>query len=841
MLGLWLPPVASLGADLVGPTAPSVAAQPRPGEQPAPTRDELFLQVFKHPPPKIPISGYVMVVVDGSERQKVKAVFSQNEQEMLLEGKPVVAFLSQLLRADIVQRLERKIDGQGWLDRAALEEAGVAIAFHPRKFEVVIETSPGMREKRVRYVNAPLPDPFTVEAIRPAPVSGFLNFNLKGTTRRDTTATPASNLNQVAFAVDGAINVTGVVVEGSAFGQTGDGRLVQRGDIRLVYDRPQRALRFTAGDLNYPSVGYQQFVNMLGIGVSKDFSLQPHVPPYRTGAFDFYLERPAEVKVWANDSLVNTLQLPAGAHDIRGLMPAIGQNDMRLVIEDSAGRREVLHFSFIYNPVLLDKGRNYFSYNAGFRREFKDGGYHYDPKKPVLSASYLEGLTDETTLGAYAQADTLRALIGLKALHVFSLGTLQLDTAASRSDRGRWDVGARIEMTGAPPAKGGLRVQSQVYAEFLGRHFSSINASSSAPNDAINFGASLAVPMGREATGQLSGGFSSARRAGANDTYQAAATVTRRWGRYISSSVSLRHRRADHGGPLTELLFGLNISFSKGTGSYYAAKELESNTVSSQWDSGRSSNSTTPYGFASTRIGPDGREYVGGGGYWGNQGLAEASYTRNENDQPQGKFVRDETTVRLQSALVFANTTFALARPVLENFAIVTGQEGLARVAMKVDPDGSGGSRARSNWISPAVIGDLSNYRLRDLRIDPINPPLGATPDKLTFTLAPTYKSGFLLKLGRERRTVAVGRLVDEQREPLVNLSIEILRLDSPNEKPASTFTSRGGGFQMPDIKPGRYEIRAVSTRRWGRVTVDIPETQDGLYRLGDVVLPPEL
>ncbi len=195
--------------------------------------------------------------------------------------------------------------------------------------------------------------------------------------------------------------------------------------------------------------------------------------------------------------------------------------------------------------------------------------------------------------------------------------------------------------------------------------------------------------------------------------------------------------------------------------------------------------------------------------------------------------------MRLQSALVFANTTFALARPVAENFAIVKGKDGLAGVDMQVDPDGSGGSRAQSSWLSPAVLVDLSSYRLRDLRIEPVNPPLGASPEKLSFTLLPTYKSGFLLKLGKERRIIAIGRLVDDQRGPLAHLPIEIRRLDDHDEKPVSTITSRGGGFQMPDIKPGRYEIRPSSTTRWGSVTVEIPETQDDLYRLGDVVVLP--
>jgi len=841
VLALSVCPAALPGADTAGNLVAAVDVRPAAGDQPSPdkTRDELFMEVFKHPPPNIPVSSYVMVVIDGATRQKVKAVLAPGGgQDVLLDGKAMVALLTNVLRPDIVHELERKIDSQGWLHRAALDEAGVATSFNPRKFEFSIETAPGMRETKVRYLNLPLTDPFSVDAIRPAPVSGFLNLNVKGVAQSNTVATSTSTQTDAAFAADGAINLRGVVLEGSAYGQTGANGSLQRGNVRLVYDLPQRALRFTAGDLSYPVFGYQTMVNMGGIGFSKDFSLQPHVPTYRMSEFDFYLERPAEVKMWVNNSLVNTLQLPAGTHDIRGLLPAVGQNDIDLVIEDSAGRRQILHFSFIYDPVLLNKGRSLFSYNAGFRRSLQNGDYRYDTKKPVLSASYLKGLTDETTLGAYAQADNSRALLGLRALHVFPIGTLQLDPATSRSDHEKWDVGTRLALT-TVPARNGHGVQTQIAVEYLGRNFGSIDTSSPAPGKALNYSAAFSTSLGQGITGQLSGNYNSARAAGAIDPYGASATLIRRWGKYTSGSMSLRHHRSDHNEPVTELLFGLSISFSKGSASYYAAKELESNTVTASWDSGRPSNATTPYEFASTRVGSDSREYKAGGGYWGNQGLAEASYTRDEFDQGTGRYTRDDAEVRLQSTLVFADGTFGVARSVTENFAIVTGKEGLANVAMKVDPDGSGGSRARSDWLSPAVLTDLSNYRLRDVRVEPVDPPLGATPEKTAFLLAPTYKSGFLLKLGKELSIVAVGRLVDDQREPLAHLPIEIQRLDKPQEKPVSTFTSRSGGFQVPDIKPGRYEIRASNSTRWGPVTVEIPAAPDGLYRMGDVVMSP--
>jgi outer membrane usher protein len=204
---------------------------------------------------------------------------------------------------------------------------------------------------------------------------------------------------------------------------------------------------------------------------------------------------------------------------------------------------------------------------------------------------------------------------------------------------------------------------------------------------------------------------------------------------------------------------------------------------------------------------------------------------------PKGSNLREEATVRLQSSLTFADGTFALARPVRENFAIVTGKEGLEDIVMKVDPDSRGASRARSAWLSPAVITDLSSYRVRNVRVEPVDPPLGATPEKMTFQLAPTYKSGVLLKLGKEPHILAVGRLVDDLGAPIAYLSLEIRRVDDVSAPPIAAFTGKNGSFHAPDLKPGRYEIRPGSAQ-WGTVTVDIPETSDGMCRLGRIVVP---
>ncbi len=799
---------------------------------PASGREELFRRVFGHAPPPFPVESQVVVLVDTNLRGSMRAVLAADTREMLLEGRSLIALLSQYLRPDLTGQLEQRIDSRGLLDRSAIEAIGLATAFNSRTFEYSLTSAPGMRLPAVVYLTPPLPDPFMVPAVRPAAVSGFVNFNVKGVERKSSLATTSRRSREVAVALDGALNVQGMVLEASAFGRAGAADSWNRGDLRLVYDRPRQALRFMAGDLAYPVTGYQTSAAIAGIGLTKDYTLQPQVLTYWTGDFAFKLDRPAQVQLFSNDSLISTLQLPAGVHDLRRFTPAVGQNDIDIVIEDSAGSREVLHYSFLHDPRLLAKGLSLYSWNAGIARNAYGGAYRYDTSKPVFAGSYRRGVTLTTTLGGYAEAQGARGLLGIHALQGLAGGTLLLDAATSRSRAGRWDAAARIAL-GMNAGPG--RPEAYLAVEYRGERFNMDDALPYPARDALNLQASIAAGLQRGLTGRLSAGYYPERGPQAPARY-AAATLFQTWGRHAQASFSLRHQRISGAGSSTAALLGVRVSFTNASGSYRVAKDLERNGVNAQWNSPRRSNASGPHGFAMARSGPGGsREYQGGAGYWGNHGLAEATYLRSEAAADTARNLREETSLRLQGALAFAGDQIALSRPIRENFAIVTGKRGLAGVAMRVDPDRHG-SKAGSDWLGAAVVTDLASYRLRRLRVEPVDPPPGATPENMTFQLAPAYKSGVLLEVGRELRIIAIGRLVDATGAPLAYVPIEFRRRGFPEQPAIHTFTGRNGNFQAPDLLPGSYELHVPDTEV--TITVSIRGRPEGILRLGDILVP---
>lgn len=832
LLAATLQPGIALAAGAADGAASTSASQPSPAADMR-SREQLFRDVFGRSPPEIPVTAYLLVAVDGAAARKLPALFSPDPARLRVQGRALLDLLADRLRPEVLRMLEQKVDPEGWLDRPALQAAGIASSYDTRQFALNLTTDPAIRGRSIQYLSGRPPS--TAQAVRPAAVSAFVNLNARAARVDESVRGVERARSTATLAADGAFNARGVVLEGSGYAQGGDGRGFQRGDVRLVHDRPEDALRFSAGDLRYPVLGYQTIVDMGGVGVTRDYSLQPYLRNYQSSQFEFYLERPADVRIWVNNSLVNTLRLPAGPHDIRGLTPAVGLNATRLVIEDVAGRIQTLEFSFIYSPLLLEPGTNLFSVNAGFRRRMEDGRHEYDADAPVASFSYLHGVRRNLTVGGYLQAERDRAVAGVHGVQAFEASTFQVDAAVRRTDASPSGVGAKANWIYLGLPRAGRNVQGQLGVEYLGAHFGTLNESVQATRRRVNVFGTVAVPLGATDTLQLAALYTPSRDAFHRDAHNASASWIRRTGPF-SLTLGVRHRRSALGEDDSGAFFGLTYTFSGGGHNVHAAREPESGALAAAWSSTRPSTHDGPYGFASARHDPgDLREVRAGAGYWTHQGLVEAAHTQARVDHAGRRTVRDESAVRLQTAVVFAGGSFGLAPAVSENFAIVRGKEGLDGVPLRVDPDGSRGGRARTGALSPAVVPDLGNYLLRDIRVEPVDPPFGATPDKLSYALAPAYKSGILLELGREPRILAVGRLVDARGAGLAHVPVEVRRLGDTAAPPLRTFTSGNGGFQLGAMTPGRYEITPMGAQGWNTIIVDIPAAPDGLFRFGNL------
>ena len=138
--------------------------------------------------------------------------------------------------------------------------------------------------------------------------------------------------------------------------------------------------------------------------------------------------------------------------------------------------------------------------------------------------------------------------------------------------------------------------------------------------------------------------------------------------------------------------------------------------------------------------------------YTGNRFEAEIEQLRTNGRLGQHDL---RSSFSLGTALVMADGTFAISRPVSNSFAIIGVDRSASQFRIAVDPRRGFGSTntrygAYSDAIGPAVLPNLPAYFDRSLEIDSPDAPAGTSVGGQVFMLRPGYRSGFRLSVGNE-------------------------------------------------------------------------------------------
>jgi outer membrane usher protein len=824
------------------PTAVEIPVQvPEPSQTPAPqNRDELFMEVFKKPPPKVPLEMAVPLVVQGKSFGKISMSFLDDRTDFFFPSSPVMAALSDILKSDILEEVGKKIDPQERLSKRSLEEVGITVAFDKRRFLLSILVPDDLQGTQIHHITGIKIDPVQVDALPPNPFSGYVNMNAReGWCYPQGSGISNDHRNPMIVDFDSAWNWHGLVLEGSASYLESYEHPLQRGDVRLVYDNPKDLLRYSAGDLKYPIVGYQTTVNMGGIGVSRDFSLQPYINAYPVSQFEFYLDTQATVDVWVNETLTGTLRLAPGTHDIRDFPFSNGQNEVRIVITDIYGRIQVLRFSFIQDTSLLASGLSQFSYNVGLRSTIIDNSYRYATDEPALSLFYRKGYSDVFTMGGYLQGLPDQGLAGFEGIYAVPLGEFTFDTALSAVKDGDQGLASKFTFTHKPnPNHTGSDVSWQLGIEYLGHGFTRITDPSPDEDASLNLSSFMIIPLGSGFSSGIGAGYTFARGGDASDQYTLSGSINKTWCTNLNSNLTVQYRRDRDGKINTDVFFGLVWMFPNQNQSV-ALSMASGGRRNMQWDYNQSTSvPERVYASVTSNHDPALDQYEAKLGYVGNRGIVELSQ-RYEDLHSQGNHDHEnQTDITLQSALVYVDGNWALSRPVSQGFVLVKGVKNLQDSEIAINPS-SDGYQAVSGRHDPAVLPSLTPYNVKKIEVQPLDPPSGYLVEKPFFTLFPTYKCGYALYVGSDSMVVVIGRLVDGTRgDPFGHQSIEVVSLDNKKAQALQTFTNRKGQFQLLGLKPGNYEIRPDESAGMATVTFQIPEGTEGIYRIGSLTLP---
>lgn len=846
------------------------------------TREELFEDVFKRKAPPLPASVEVTLLVDGKSYGTLWILYNEAQKRYTFPVDPVLNALQGLVRPDLWEKLAARAKAQSRFTVEDLIACGFPTVLNTTVFELSTGVPAQLLGSKMHPVAGQVIDPYTVPAYEPGWLSAFINtrirerlpyyqynpspFDTNGFGKLQVEARNQEPREPVNVDLDGAINLKTWVVEGRAslLEKPVENRVdVHRQDIRLVHDWPKQSLRLNVGDLIFPTTGFQSFWNLGGVGLSRDFSLQPHLVAYPVKDFEFFLTNPSEVRVFINGVLRGTFQLEQGTHDLQGFPFTAGESEVEIKITDNTGQTQTLNFDFIHEPSLLAKGISAFSFNVGFpsrdiynptqNSSYPDKSvlwnYEYDQGNPALFLDYKLGMSNSLTMEAYSQAMDTVGMIGLDLLQAIKIGKIKTDLAGSYHHRDEFAWAGNLEYTYIPKITSDVSPTSwRIKSEYIEKGFYRLG------QDSAYLGALSLAGSFQKYTQilNLNLGASYVLRLHNPDFYNLYAGLSRSWPKGWSSSLTFKNTFDRAKSTNTSVAATLNYFFNFDVQSFNASERVENHQVDGSekgtppnwdystdllWDyNGAAPFPHNPSLNMTTNFGPNSNDYSARAQWNGNQGTAEIMGRRYEPKTQS--IITNYADLTLQSSLIFVDGNFALSRPVRNSFVMVKGIENEEACDILVNPNEMGYDAKSSNWF-PGVVPTVSPYYLKKIHLEVQDPPLGSNDDRTDFTIYPGYKSGYAIYMGTKSTIIALGTLMLGQEKPAEYQTFQAIPLGGETRDPVVGFTNKVGKFQLTRMQPGKYRIEMYVDGKAYATTMSLPKKSEGITTLGTLLLAP--
>ena len=732
------------------------------------------------------------------------------ETPSTVEREDFLKVAAPVLRTEVVEEVRRLPAEGGFISLAALKKMSLALEFDPGEMTLSISPAVAQRPKSHISLSADedvvIPDRYSKQSA----VSGYVN--LYGTAQYTGKSLGGNASMTETLGSAAAVRVLNVVIENEA--TYSNGRLTRQG-TRAVYDEPDKALRYTLGDVSPTYVGLQGATGFLGISVEKSYGkLQPqkHIRPI--GERSFRLERHSEVDVVVNGQLVRRLQMPPGDHDISELPLRPGENVLKLEITDDTGQHTTLEFRVFFDHTLLAPGISEWGAAGGFVSTPELGGINYNWLQPAATAYYRRGLTESITGMAHVQADSRALMAGAMGTTQTSYGLVSAEAAASV----RWDgvPGIAAALTYTPEAllkAFELPGMAQVAVNIRSAAFSPILATA-ARFGTYSLNGFYSVPLPNDYTLAVSANASASEK----PSLGGGASLTKNVDRDVSVGVSAtyEYESGTNGvpdGSTWSVLAHLSVKLGRDSEFSYSLDKATGRAQAQVTTQGR-----TPDGAYSLKAQfendpntasalPPEEQAAFNASYSGQRFDLGASYSRQALQS--GATLGSVSTISAAGAIAFADGRFAAGHPVTDSFAVVSPHSSIEDATIQVAPNEKG-ARAISGLLGNALVSDLPSYSASHLPVQVDGAPEGYDLGSGLFEVRPNYKSGYALQVGSDYSVTAIGT-IEADGKPLALLSGLARETGDGELRKVAIFTNSEGRFAADGLKPGLWRLELLS------------------------------
>lgn len=824
---------------LLGSLSLPQAVQAQTADEPASTEEEasaeddsdkLFEQVFG----RRQIGGQpaleVPLVVDGVDRGSIEIEAADDPFETKMDREAFLDQVADFLTEEGADLLIAVPEEKGQITAGALFELGIMAEFDSADLVMRVAIDPELRKPLpLNLTNRGRAPRSLTDPLGPAPVSGYVNIRTGLDHVHETSGNGDTGTNPVRVDFAGALALPRAAFDYRFSYNENSARPWQRGDLRVLQDFPESALRWTYGDLSFPTTNFQSFTPMGGVTVARNYALQPYVVTEPVASNQFVLRSPSQVEVLINGSVVRTFRLPAGRYDLRDLPLGSGVNDVVLRITNDVGEVEETTFSLFFDSELLGPGIDQFAASIGLPAEEITGHRTYDTSRTTFSGNYRRGITNTLTLGADLQGNNIQQLLGAQALWAAPFGTIEGRIAGSYIDGANADLSARLGYR----IRGISGVQNRnldVSLLYTGQRFGALGSTQPNNNSALDTAVRYSQRLPMNLSGSLGGTYKLARN-NARNSGSVSGSLSRQLARGANLSMDLQRRRDTEGTYESRAFVSLNISLS-GTGQNITATR-DSETGVSRLDWNYRPERVIGGVAATAGIQRDSGDNQLTGELSRTGYRAETSISHDVTI-PRSNLTEAErvTSARLGTAVVFAGGHIALSRPITDGFAIIVPHPSLKGQTIGINPRGERAYVAEADAFGPAVIPDLTSYQVRRVLIDVPDLAIGAELGQDVFDVVPTVRSGTAINIGTSASVLATFKVVDDAGEAIALQAGEIRQIGNDSFEPLLVFSDRSGLMSSDGLTPGTYELVLFAFPDLP-VTFEVAEDAIGIVDLG--------
>lgn len=757
--------------------------------------------------------------------------------EILLPKESTLSLLSSVVTQEGIGILNGTTDDE-MLSQHHFESVGLGLSFDFSSLECIVTVPPEFSLTQQLSMNGA--DDF-YNYVEPSLLSGYVNFALSANeTQYVDQNSSRQDLYRSQF--DSALNIGFLNFEYESYlenSSSQDSRYVREGS-RLNIDFAEQGTRLVLGDMYNSGQSFQDSTDILGIGLTRDFTLIPTRNARPRANQSFTLQRASNVDVYIDGIAVQRLTLGAGSYNLSDIPLAQGSNDIVLVITDRSGNEERIEFSIATGNDLLNSGEFEYSIMYGAPSELQNGQLEYRTDERIFHGYVDVGINPWLTLGTNFQSREDLYQYGATALLASTWGVTELN--ASRSEHPTFGTGDayKFAFDAEFSSTNTLSPQLSFSYEYLANNFTGVSGFDASDID-INLTTHYVSAFSSIYLGQsLRAAMTLNYRSGIdkeNDYWLISPSLSDRlfdtpatW----SARVNYRYNAAEDDDISTTVTISWPLSRQTRVVGRYTTELNEAALDYSYQNNIGNTGGISAFASVITNEETD-ADMDAGVNYTANRYELSATHASRLEDI-SGETRNHSTDVTISSALAFAGSSVTIGRPVREAFAIVSKHKSLKENDVAIDPTKDGEyARVYLKGDASAMVPDLVAYNGQVIGYEVDDLPPGYDLGDGAFWIKPGYKRGFQLQIGSDAVLTVIGKLFDRQSNNPISLVAGVAHyLGEAKQLPIDFFTNRNGIFAISGLKPGRYQL-VLDTKEQESVIISLSERSDNLIRLGDV------